>query len=113
MFEEGGIPGNILFHNPNNARGSRFCSARAENLHPTQPNAENAVELPSFAGCSPFQDDFGEVLSWAVGGRVVRSSYRRFSVCVAEIVLKDKRRAGCCFGVFDGFGYLEEGERWI
>lgn len=65
------IPRDVLLDGPNYPGGSRLRRAAAQELHAAKPNPENPVKLPAFARCCPLEDDLGEVLMWAIGGRGV------------------------------------------
>lgn len=54
------------------------------------------------------EDNFGEILRWAIRGRGIIGKNWWTTIGVAEIVLKEEVGAWFGFGKLDGFGYFEE-----
>lgn len=103
------IPRDILLHRPNNAGGPRLGGAAAEKLNAANPDSEDPIKLPASARGRPFEDDFGEVLRWAIRRRVVVGEDRRAAVGVGEVVAEEEIGARFGVGEWDGFGDFEVG----
>ena len=87
------IPSHVFLDRPYDAVLSRLGGAAAEKLDAVEPNAEDAVELSTFASGFEFEDDLGEFEGRAVRGESVVGEDWRFAVGVGELVVEDVVRA--------------------
>lgn len=106
------IPGNVLLNAPNNSGSPRLRRAATEKLNPTEPNAEDAVELPALTSRIPFEYNLGEFFGWAVRGGCVVCKNRGLAVRVGEVVLEDEGRARLGVGELDWFGDFKKESWW-